>query len=171
MVKLGFLIAKIKSKLFKSHEILINYYRRGGVRIGENCTICSDLLTKESFLIEIGNDTIVSTNVTLVTHDNSAKLIFGAKGDLFGSIKIGNNCFIGENSTILYGVTLADNIIVAAGAVVTKSFAESNVIIGGNPARIISSWKTYKEKYEKKAIRRNEMMKRIGVDDSFLVER
>lgn len=122
-------------------------------------------------MIEIGNQTIISTNVTFVTHDNSAKMIFGSRGDLYGKIIIGNNCFIGENSTILYGVNLADNIIVAAGAVVTKSFNESNVIIGGNPARIISNWEKYKEKYECKAIRRSEMLKLIKTDHSFLVER
>ena len=122
-------------------------------------------------MIEIGSQTIISTNVSFVTHDNSAKMIFGSRGDLYGKIIIGDNCFIGENATILYGVTLADSIIVAAGSVVTKSFNESNIIIGGNPARIISNWKKYKEKYENKAIRRNEMLKLIETEDSFLVER
>lgn len=143
----------------------------GGVKIGKHCTICSYLLTKEPFLIEIGDETIVSTNVTFVTHDNSAKLVFGSHGDLFGKIQIGSRCFIGQNSTILYGVRLADNIIVAAGSVVTKSFDDSNIIIGGNPARVISSWDKYKEKYESNAIRRNEMLKQIESNGSFLIKR
>ena len=46
----------------------------------------------------------------------------------------------------MYGVTIPDNVIVAAGSVVTKSINESNVIIGGNPARIISSWNSFSEK-------------------------
>lgn len=71
----------------------------------------------------------------------------------------------------LYGVSLADNIIVAAGSVVTRSFNDSNIIIGGNPARVISSWDKYKEKYESNAIRRNEMLKQIENDSSFLVKR
>lgn len=171
MKNIGYQIARIKSKILKSHEIIVDYYRRGGVKIGNNCTICSYLLTKEPFLIEIGDETIISTNVTFVTHDNSAKLIFGSRGDLYGKIVIGNNCFIGQNSTILYGVSLADNIIVAAGSVVTRSFNDSNIIIGGNPARVISSWDKYKEKYESNAIRRNEMLKQIENDSSFLVKR
>lgn len=171
MKKIGYQIARIKSKLLKSHEILVDYYRQGGVKVGKDCTICSYILTKEPFMLEIGDRTIVSTNVTFVTHDNSAKMIFGSRGDLYGKIIIGDNCFIGENSTILYGVNLADSIIVAAGAVVTKSFNESNVIIGGNPARIISSWEKYEKKYECKAIRRSEMLKLIENDDSFLVKR
>lgn len=46
----------------------------------------------------------------------------------------------------MYGVTIPDNVIVAAGSVVTKSINESNVIIGGNPARIISSWNSFSGK-------------------------
>ena len=59
---------------------------------------------------------------------------------------IGDNCFIGAKSTILYGVELADNIIVAAGSVVTKSFKNKNVIIAGNPARVINDWDNYSTK-------------------------
>ena len=49
---------------------------------------------------------------------------------------IGNDCWIGGHATILPGVHLGNNVIVAAGAVVTRSFGD-DVIIGGNPARII----------------------------------
>lgn len=51
-------------------------------------------------------------------------------------IKIGDNAWFGGNVTILPGVTLGDNVVVAAGAVVTKSFGD-NVVLGGNPAQII----------------------------------
>lgn len=172
MMNIGLLGAKVLSKIFRSHEIVVEYYRRkGGVKIGKKCLICSSLLTKEPHLIEIGNNTTVSTNVSFITHDNSAKLIFGKRGDLFGKIVIGDNCFIGANATILYGVELENNIIVAAGAVVANSFHESNVIIGGNPAKVISSWDKYRNKYQNNAIRRSEMQKRIESDFSFLVKR
>lgn len=169
MEKLGYWIAKIQSKLLHSQEPMLHFYRRGGVKIGKNCLICSNILTKESHLLEIGNNVTISTNVTFITHDNSAKLLFGDRGDLFGKIKVGDNCFIGENSCLLYGVELGNNIIVAAGSVVTKSFDEENIIIGGNPARKISTWEKYQEKYEDKAIRRRDMEKRQN--DNFLVRR
>ena len=51
-------------------------------------------------------------------------------------IKIGDNCWIGAGAIINPGVTLGNNVVVASGAVVTKSFG-SNVVIGGNPAKII----------------------------------
>lgn len=51
-------------------------------------------------------------------------------------VTIGNNCWIGGRSVINPGVTLGDNVVVASGSVVTKSFP-SNVLIGGVPARIL----------------------------------
>lgn len=51
-------------------------------------------------------------------------------------IKVGNNAWFGGNVTILPGVTLGDNVVVAAGAVVTKSFGD-NVVLAGNPAKVI----------------------------------
>ena len=143
----------------------------GGVKIGKNCLICSSPMTREAYLIDIGDNVTVSTNVTFVTHDNSIKFLYPTKSDIFGKIVIGNNCFIGENSIILYGVTLADNVIVAAGSVVTKSFRDSNIIIGGNPARIINTWDRFSEKIKYNVVTRKEMENRIENDDTFLIVR
>ena len=170
MVKIGYLMAKVKEKIFHNHEILYDYYRRvGGVKIGKDCLLCSSPMTREPYLINIGNNVTVSTNVTFVTHDNSIKLLYPKKSDVFGKIIIGNNCFIGENVTILYGVTLADNIIVAAGSVVTKSFRNSNIIIGGNPAHIINTWDKFSEKIKDNVITRKEMENCKERDSSFLI--
>ncbi len=49
--------------------------------------------------------------------------------------KIGNNVDIGVGAKILGGVTIADNVIVAAGAVVVSNFTEEGIVIGGVPAR------------------------------------
>ena len=51
-------------------------------------------------------------------------------------IVLGKNVWIGSNATILQGVTIGDNAIVAAGAVVTKD-VEANTIVGGVPAKFI----------------------------------
>ena len=157
------------SKITHNHRYMIDYYRRGGVKIGDNCLICSNILTREACLISIGSNVTISTNVSFITHDNSIKLVINDKSDLFGKISIGNNCFIGENSSILYGVTLANNIIVAAGSVVTKSFYENNIIIGGNPAKKIGDWETFREKYKDKAVNRRDVV--LSYNESFLVDR
>ena len=148
MKAVAYIWTKFISRFSKNrHEFMSNYFRKTGIRVGERCNICSDIVTTEPYLISIGNDTTISTEVLFLTHDASVGKIFGKDNgsDLIGKIKIGNNCFLGARSTILLGVTLADNVIVAAGSVVTKSFDKSNIIIGGNPAREIGTWENLKQ--------------------------
>ena len=146
-------LLKIICKVFKLDWIKCstNYFKKKGVVIGNECRIYSDISTPESYLIEIGNKVTISTNVTFLTHDNSICKVDSNFTDLFGKIKIGNNCFIGANTLILPGVTLEDNIIVGAGSVVTKSFKEQDIIIAGNPARRICSVQEFYEKNKDKA--------------------
>ena len=56
-----------------------------------------------------------------------------------------------EGVTILPGVTLGDNVVAGAGAVVTKSFGD-NVVLGGNPARVIKEIPERKTKYSNSRI-------------------
>ena len=60
-------------------------------------------------------------------------------------------------------------IIVAAGSVVTKSFRNSNIIIGGNPAHIINTWDKFSEKIKDNVITRKEMENCKERDSSFLI--
>lgn len=52
-------------------------------------------------------------------------------------VETGAGCFLGANSIILKGTTLGKNVVVGAGSVVCGSFPD-NVIIDGNPARIVN---------------------------------
>ena len=74
MVKIGYLMAKVKEKIFHNHEILYDYYRCMRVKIGKDCLLCSSPMTREPYLINIGNNVTVSTNVTFVTHDNTQNI-------------------------------------------------------------------------------------------------
>ena len=60
------------------------------------------------------------------------------------NVTIGKNVWIGGNCTILPGVTIGDNAVIGAGSVVTKSIPD-NVVVGGNPAKILCSLATYLE--------------------------
>lgn len=91
----------------------------------------------------------------LVTHDNSIAKIDGKCPNIFGRITVGDNCFIGERAILMYGVELADNIIVASGSVVCNSFSEERIIIGGNPARKIGTWDEFFSRHEQIAMGRN----------------
>lgn len=156
-VKMSKFIYLLKRKILiivKSKKLMkfdIEYYRKRGVKIGERARIFSNILTPEPYLLKIKNDVTISTGVKFITHDNSISKIFDDKTDSFGEIEIGNNCFIGVNSIILHGVVLGDNVIVAAGSVVTKSFISGNVVIGGNPARVICGLEQYKKKSQNNA--------------------
>ncbi len=85
--------------------------------------------------IYIGDNTMFASGVKVISanHDKEDYSKHVKDGD---PIIIGKNCWLGANCVILPGVKLGDNVIVGAGSVVTKSF-QSNVILGGVPARII----------------------------------
>ena len=114
---------------------------------------------------------MIGDRVDFVTHDNSISKILPDTINLFGKITIGNNCFLGENSTYLYGVTLADNIIVAAGSVVVDSFSTERIIIGGNPARVISTWDKFFEKSHDKAKGRRNIKHVLEEHPELLIKR
>ena len=89
--------------------------------------------------IHIGKNCLIAPQVGIYTAAHPLDAEIRTNGLEFGKpITIGDNCWIGGHATILPGITLGDNVVVAAGAVVTKSFG-SNVVIGGNPARIIKN--------------------------------
>lgn len=87
--------------------------------------------------ITIGKGTYIAPNVGVITanHDLNNLDIHTEAED----VVIGEKCWIGMNSIILPGVNLGDSTIVAAGSVVTKSFAQGNVVIAGVPAKIIKN--------------------------------
>lgn len=82
--------------------------------------------------IHIGSNTVITTGVVILTHDYVSG--DGVRKDTF----IGNNVFIGVNSIIIAGIRINDNVIIAAGSVVTKD-VPSFCIAGGNPAKIIKT--------------------------------
>lgn len=129
----------ILSKLMrKGNAYIVDKMRREGMKIGKDTHVYSNISLSEPYLISIGSNCTISTNVSFLTHDASIG-IFADGGrkefsDICGYITIGNNCFIGANVIVLYGVTIPDNTIVAAGSVVTKSISAPGCVIGGNPA-------------------------------------
>lgn len=83
--------------------------------------------------VYIGENTLVASGVTILAHDHCKRV---GTLPLLVDTKIGARCFIAVGATILPGVTIGDEVVVGAGAVVTKN-VPSNVIVAGNPAKII----------------------------------
>lgn len=150
-MKFEYFFAKLIGKFLGNQYKYVNkYFKKSGVIFsgggGTAPIICCDITENEPYLITIGDDTVISGNVKFITHDHSVSRINRQYNDVFGEIKIGRNCFIGQNAILLYGVTICDNVIVAAGAVVTKSINEPFTIYGGNPAKKISEFGSCEEK-------------------------
>ena len=83
--------------------------------------------------LTIEDDTMISLNCTIATnnHDFYERNIITCK-----PVHIKRNVWIGVNVTILPGVTIGENAIVGAGAVVTKDVPD-NAIVAGCPARVV----------------------------------
>lgn len=105
--------------------------------IGNNVTTNNNIFICSSNEIEIGNDTLIGQNVTIMDFEahGIAPNERRALGEI-GKVSIKDNVWIGNNVTILKNTIIGENTIVAAGAVVCGVFPE-NVIIGGVPAKII----------------------------------
>ncbi|WP_368644946.1 sugar O-acetyltransferase [Alkalibacterium putridalgicola] len=107
------------------------------IHVGENFYANFNCVFLDVCPIRIGKNAMLGPGVSLVTPEHPLEAEARNSGYEFGRpIVIGDNCWIGTNATIVGGVTLGDNVVVAAGAVVKKSFPD-NVIIGGVPAGII----------------------------------
>lgn len=104
------------------------------ITIGKNVFINSGCHFQDWGGITIGDDTLIGSYVVFATI-NHEKNPYG-RGNIPSPIAIGKRVWIGSHATILPGVTIGDNAIVAAGAVVAKDVPE-NAVVGGVPAKII----------------------------------
>lgn len=92
--------------------------------------------------IEIGDNTLIGSNVLITDHAHGESYATDVPRVALplisrGGVTIGKNVWICDNVCILPGVTIGNNCIIAAGSVVTKSFEEEGLLIGGAPARVI----------------------------------
>lgn len=107
------------------------------IRFGKNIFVNSECQFLDQGGITIEDDVMFGPRVCLVT-SNHPKNVENRRGTVSTPIRICRGAWVGANSTILPGITVGENSIVAAGAVVTKD-VPPNVVVGGNPAKIIKS--------------------------------
>jgi acetyltransferase-like isoleucine patch superfamily enzyme len=108
--------------------------------IGKDCHLGDvDLNAQENTSITIGDDALISYDVSIRTTD-SHSIIDRKTGQRINhaeSVHIGKHVWLGTQVLVSKGVTIADNVIVGAKSLVVKSITESYVAVGGVPAKII----------------------------------
>ena len=111
------LLAKLKERrLFRKSPV--DYWRSKGAKIGAGTEIFHTAgLGSEPYLIEIGENVRIGSDVRITTHDGAVWVLRNLqedyrKADIVRPVKIGNNVHIGTAAIIMPGVTIGDNCIV-----------------------------------------------------------
>lgn len=105
------------------------------ITVGKRVFINAGCCFQDQGGIEIGDDCLIGHQVVFATLNHEQDPF--RRGNMQPApIRLGRRVWVGAHATILAGVSIGDNSIVAAGAVVTKDVPE-NVIVGGVPAKIL----------------------------------
>lgn len=130
-----------------NREIPTNVLVKRGMKCGQNFSRQQGCFIDPThcWLIQIGDNVTFSIRVTVLAHDASMKSIVGYAR--IGKVTIGDNVFVGANATILPGVSIGKNSVIAANSVVTKDVPEG-VVVAGNPAKILYTREKWENKIE-----------------------
>jgi len=137
-----FLAAKLKEIIRKIKPQQEVKYKIGNIK--KHNTHVDTLIPQ---YVEIGDNFISAPGSYILAHDASTFLFCGKYR--VEKTTLGNNVFLGAGSIVLPGVIVGDNVIIGAGSVVTKSFG-SNVVVAGNPAKVVSTVDDYIAKTKEK---------------------
>lgn len=147
MMKALKLIAKLHRMIdYKIYNTRIKVLIARGLIIGKNVTLARSAFIDPAYpyLIRIGDNCSIAEHVRLLAHD-AATFKFADEHTRLGKIEIRDNCFIGDSSIILPGVTIGPNVLVAAGSVVTRDIPP-NSCVAGIPARVYARFDDYIER-------------------------
>lgn len=154
--------------ILKVNTIWNNIYKKAyieicksrGMKVGKDVIFVeTPAFGSEPYLIEIGDRTKITAGCTFINHDGAMYVIRSmekyADARNFGRIKIGKNCFVGNNCIFLPGSQMGNNCILGAGSVLNSSMPD-NSVYAGVPAKFICTI----EEYGDKALANNTMYPR-----------
>ncbi len=137
-----YILNQIRAKLDPN-----GYVKSLGVKVGENVVFYAvrpGMFSTEPWLITIGSNVYITAGCQFITHDGGTLILRKEVPDLelTAPIEVGNDVYIGLNTTILPGVHIGNRVIIGAGSVVAKDIP-SNSVAAGVPARVIKTVDEY----------------------------
>lgn len=153
------LLGKIRYRIYSIFNMDVAFRKekfiQGGGKLGVDCEIYPDVeFGSEPYMITIGNHVRITNGVRFVTHDGGVWVLRNLgleNADIFGKIEIWDNVHIGWNAIIMPNVSIGNNCVIGAGAVVTKSIPDNSVAVGV-PAKVIESIDEYYAKAQNKCV-------------------
>lgn len=138
---------KLFNRLKYAEAVGVNF-PRGGLHLYGNVE-----WSTEPWIITLGTNVHITDGVKFLTHDGGTLIFRHRVPDLeiTKPIVIGNNVYIGNNAMLLPGIHVGDNVLIGAGAVVTKNIPNNSVAVGV-PARVIKSADSYLKKAEEQSL-------------------
>jgi acetyltransferase-like isoleucine patch superfamily enzyme len=130
----------IGKKVDESFLLIPPFFTAGGdeIRIGRNVFVNQNCTFYGLGGLEIADDVMIGPNVNIITASHPLAPAERHSATIGKRIVIEKNVWIAAGATIIGGVTIGENSVVAAGAVVTRN-VPPNTLAGGNPARVIRS--------------------------------
>ncbi len=130
----------IGKKVDDSFLLIPPFYTTGGVEIsiGRNVFVNQNCTFYDLGGLDIADDVMIGPNVSIITSGHPVEPSRRRAFTIAKPIVIERNVWIAAGATIIGGVTVGENSVVAAGSVVTKK-VPPNTLVGGNSARVIRS--------------------------------
>jgi acetyltransferase-like isoleucine patch superfamily enzyme len=130
----------IGRKVDDSFSLIPPFYTTGGehIRVGRNVFINQNCTMYDLGGIDIADDVMIGPNVSIITSGHPIDPSQRRSFVIARPIVIERNVWIAAGATIIGGVTIGENSVVAAGSVVTHD-VPPDTLVGGNPARVIRS--------------------------------
>lgn len=119
---------------------------RSGAKIGNNVFfgLHTFVELENARLLTIEDNAVISAHSKIILHDSSLSRIANVK-PRYGTVILRKNCYIGANSTILYGSDIGENTIVGANSLVKGSLKPNSVYVGQPVQRLCSTQELQKK--------------------------
>jgi len=147
--KISFMFRKINNYRLEKralyhpvNKIRVKCHKKRGVQIEKGVMIGMGCVLDHAFpeYITMEENTALAGNVYIICHSNPYEHFKGKLLSYVAPVTLKKGSWVGVNATILPGVTIGENAIVSAGAVVNKD-VPPNTIVAGNPAQMIKEFK------------------------------